>query len=436
MSLPNDRVVAAWRKHRAQLEALENLGPASVAAVTGLERWDAKSLYEAIKKGAEWLGALPHSAPDDPLGLAEATADFYASLDADLAKRRDRYEARATTTILAEQAKDREISKLKREVDRLAAELAEAGTRNEVLEALARPVPKITGTRRTGGGRHEAAAVIVASDWHVEATVEPAAVNHLNQYDEATARLRCDRFIAGAQSLIEVHRSKAEIRTVVLGVIGDIIEGWIHEELMATNWLSPLEAVRFAKELLVHVIDSFLADDQIEHLSVPCQVGNHGRLTPKKAPGIAISTSLEWMLYVQLADRYAGNERVAIGVPSGLVTYTEVWDYVLRWEHGDSFRSQGGIGGLTIPLNKLLARRDQDRPATMSHLGHWHQYTPSMRSVVNGSLKGYDPYALSMGLPFERAAQAFYILDRANGPHSFAPIWCQRSDDKFAKEAA
>lgn len=435
---------------------MSDLGPASVERVTGLPRNVAKSLYQAIVDRAGWLGMEAEGAALDGIspavaaqlerehkrflgGWAQAVADEEAELErkeADLARRRDRHQARDTATILAQQAKDREIAKLKAEVKRLASELQEAGTRAEVMEALARPVPKIRPLARKGGA-HEAAAIIVASDWHVEATVDPATVNHLNGYDETIARLRCNRLIAGAQSLIEVHRSKAEIRHVVLGVIGDIIEGWIHEELMATNWASPLEAIRFAKELLVHTIDSFLADDQIEHLSVPCQIGNHGRLTVKRAPGIAIPTSLEWMLYVQLAERYANDPRVAIGVPSGLVTYTEVWDYTLRWEHGDSFRSQGGVGGLTIPLNKMLARRDQDRPADMTHIGHWHQYMPSMRSVVNGSLKGYDPYALSMALPFERAAQAFYILDRRNGPHSFAPIWVQRKEDVFgAKEAA
>jgi hypothetical protein len=463
---PHPLVVAAWLRHRAALERIRDngtLGPAAVAQITGLPKGLAQSLYAALRNRAAWL-CPDLQVPDVPAsavhvlesetdgvdehneaehrrflaGWAEAISaegDELARKEAELARRRDRYQARDHATILSEQAKDREIAKLKREVEHLAHELSEAGTRAEVMEALARPVPKIKGPSQRGG-RHEAAAVIVASDWHVEASVLPETVNYLNAYDEQIARLRCNRFIHGAQSLIEVHRSKAEIRTVVLGVIGDVIEGWIHEELMATNWCAPLEAVRFAKELLIHTIDSLLEDDQIEHLSVPCQIGNHGRLTVKRAPGVAIPTSLEWLLYVQLSEHYAKNERVAIGVPSGLVTYTEVWDYTLRWEHGDSFRSQGGIGGLTIPLNKLLARRDQDRPADMTHLGHWHTYTPSMRSVINGSLKGYDPYALSMGLPFERAAQAFYVLDRANGPHSFAPLWVQRKDDVFGAQVA
>lgn len=449
----------AWTTHRAALteryEAFD-LGPLAVGEITGLDRGAARALWQAIHNRAGWLveterpSRMPQAvsgtetSDDTDVGLERERRRFLdgantsldaeerslAKREADLAKRRSRVDARETSTILAEQRKDDQIRKLRSERDRLARELSEAGTRRDVVEALARPVPKITGPRRSTG-QHEAAAVIVASDWHVEATVEPASVNNLNAYNEDVARLRCNRFIAGIRSLIDIHRSRTEIRTVVLGVIGDIIEGWIHEEFMATNWLTPLEAVQFGQELLVHTIDELLKDDQIEHLSVPCQIGNHGRLTVKKAPGIAIPTSLEWHLYVQLAKHYADDKRVAIGVPSGLVTYTEVFGYTLRWEHGDSFRSQGGIGGLTIPFNKLLARRDQDRPADMTHIGHWHQFTPSMRSIVNGSLKGYDPYALSMGLPFERAAQAFYLLDRDNGPHSFAPIWVQRADDTF-----
>lgn len=347
----------------------------------------------------------------------------------------DKFAPRSVLSIVDGDRKDREIAKLKSEIKSLAAQLGEAGSRQEVIEALASPVPTVKAPPKTAGGRAVAAAVLMLSDTHFEATVDPASVNYMNAYNEKIARLRTQRFIDGAKSLIEVHRSKADIRTVVLGIIGDVVEGWIHEELMVTNWTSPLGALQFAEEMIVHVIDSLLADEKIEHLSVPCQIGNHGRLTHKKAPGIAIPTSLEWYLYAQIAKRYKGDSRVAIGVPEGLVTYTEVFGYTLRWEHGDSFRSQGGIGGLTIPFNKLIHRRDQDRPADMTHIGHYHTYTPSSRSIVNGSLKGYDPYALSLGLPFERAVQASYILDRANGPHSLAPLWCQRKDDVFKSAA-
>jgi hypothetical protein len=62
-------------------------------------------------------------------------------------------------------------------------------------------------------------------------------------------------------------------------------------------------------------------------------------------------------------------------------------------------------------------------------LGHFHTLIPHRRYVVNGSLIGVDPYSIKCGFEPELAAQAFFMVDKRFGAHSWAPVWCQRPQD-------
>jgi hypothetical protein len=57
-------------------------------------------------------------------------------------------------------------------------------------------------------------------------------------------------------------------------------------------------------------------------------------------------------------------------------------------------------------------------------LGHWHQYisTPSM--IVNGSLKGFDEYAMLMGFGHEAPQQALAIITPERNVTIQAPVFC------------
>ena len=49
-------------------------------------------------------------------------------------------------------------------------------------------------------------------------------------------------------------------------------------------------------------------------------------------------------------------------------------------------------------------------------LGHFHQYMTLPGIIVNGSLKGYDEYAMISNFGFEVPQQAFWLTTPERGP--------------------
>jgi hypothetical protein len=56
-------------------------------------------------------------------------------------------------------------------------------------------------------------------------------------------------------------------------------------------------------------------------------------------------------------------------------------------------------------------------------MGHWHQLVDYGDVTVNGSLIGYNAYAMSVRAKPEPPQQAFYVLDSKRGKSCRAPIW-------------
>ncbi len=271
----------------------------------------------------------------------------------------------------------------------------------------------------------EAAAVAVLSDWHVEERVDPAKVMGLNEFNPTIAERRAARCFAGIEWLIREQQSLFTVRTLVLAIIGDIISGYIHEELLESNYMSPTRAVVFGKRLLKAGIKSLLKADPNLKIHCVCKCGNHGRTTPKLRIATAVDNSYEWLLYHMLAEDFAAEPRVTFQVDEGHHSVTPIYGLRVHTHHGDSVRSQGGIGGITVPLNRAAIQWREKYKADMSLVGHFHQYTPGSRLIVNGSLVGYGAYSdfLPSAQP-EPAQQAFFLVDSKRGVCQMTPLWC------------
>ena len=59
-------------------------------------------------------------------------------------------------------------------------------------------------------------------------------------------------------------------------------------------------------------------------------------------------------------------------------------------------------------------------------MGHWHQWTPLSRVIVNGSLKGYDEYAASGNFQYEAPKQGLWITHPDLGITFTMPVLVER----------
>lgn len=335
--------------------------------------------------------------------------------------------AAAAKTPAAQVATDREESRKDRELRTLRECYRESLATIEQYELELRTVTQMQEGLETytiepsvGGGKGEATAVVLASDWHYEERVG-AEVGGLNLFNRDIAHARIQQFFRKANSLTNMLSQDIEIPTMVLALLGDFITNDIHEEMAESNDLLPMHAVIEVQNHLVSGINHLLASSP-RRLIIPCHSGNHARTTKTTRFGSENGHSLEFLMYHHLAAHFRDDPRVQFIIPQGPHSYLDVYGQVIRFRHGHDLKYLGGVGGLTIPVNKAIANDNRARVADLDVFGHYHQLVDGGRFICNGSLIGYNAYAMTRHFSFEQPKQALFLLDRKRGRTCLWPI--------------
>ena len=277
--------------------------------------------------------------------------------------------------------------------------------------------------------KEEVIPITVLSDLHIEEEVSKTVVNGINEYNPKIAERRLSLYFKRLLYLL-VQQKKAGYKfdTIVIGLLGDFITGYIHEELEENNLLTPAEATLLAQELLAKGI-KYIADSNIaSRIIIPCVVGNHGRTVSKKRVSSGYKNSYEYIMYHTLARLFKsapGYEHVEFKIAESEFLYLNLFGKINMFSHGDHFRYQGGIGGIEVPLKKFVLRENivSTQGLDMAWLAHWHQYILHNQVRVNGSVIGYSAYARSFGFAPEPPRMQFQLLDKKRGFTLNNPIY-------------
>lgn len=281
---------------------------------------------------------------------------------------------------------------------------------------------------RFGSGTSEACPVVVASDWHSEEIVNGPEVSGLNVFNPVICERRVKNFFQAGLRLIKLLNVDVKINTVVLALLGDFITGELHgAENAEKNAMGPCDAIVTAQNLIIGGIDFWLNNSPY-NLIIVCKVGNHGRTTLKTRFSSENSHSLEYLMYCYLQAYFSRTapERVRFVIDSGYHSYLPIYDKEIRFHHGHALNYGGGIGGLTIPANKAVAGWNQGRRSDFDIFGHFHQRMTTRRFACNGSLIGYNGYALSIKAEFEPPQQSLLLFDKKRGKTCEWPILLER----------
>lgn len=341
-------------------------------------------------------------------------------------KREARAEREARRDPVERLTEKRDVSRLREEHGRLVEMLRQERERNAFLKAVGevRETPTIIRHEKRSGLR-EQCAVAFGTDWHVEEPVQPVKAGYRNEYNLEIADQSIKRFFRGFIDLVQHHRAdkSAVINTAVVGFGGDLMSGYIHEELTESNQLSPVETAIWLKPRIRNGLLTLLKELDLKSLLVPWSYGNHGRTTPRTRVSTGAENSYEWMLGRMLEDDFRDDKRVKFDTTPSPHQYVEVFDYTLHFHHGDSLQYGGGVGGVGIPLLKAVPAWDDVRYAHIHHIGHFHTLRDYGRALVNGSMIGYGPYSQWIKAPYEPPQQLFYLLDSKRGRCHTTPIW-------------
>lgn len=322
-------------------------------------------------------------------------------------------------------AEKSQVNDLRRKNEYLLKTLEETEQKYNDLLNIKKPIDILSFSPSGKTNKMSRAIPIVSlSDWHIEEKVELGVVNGFNEFNLKIAEKRTEKLFINILKVNNIFSKDVNINDMVLWLGGDFISGYIHDELIENNLLSPLEATRMAKRMVITGIN-YILDNTKLNLIIPCSVGNHSRTTKKMQPSTGYKNNYEFMMYMDLADYYERNKRVQFHVPISDDCYIETLGYVNRFFHGNQIKYGGGIGGLSIPLIKYIHRKNQQQYADMNFLGHFHQLLyPTSDSCVNGSLIGLSAYGYQLGFKPETPCQAYTLLDEKRGYTIKTPVFC------------
>lgn len=288
-------------------------------------------------------------------------------------------------------------------------------------------IPKNINIVKRGKVRGDAIANLCTGDWHFEESVKPEEVQYYNKFNPQIAEQRVKNLFSIGLRLVEIERYAADIRKLVIYIVGDLLSGLIHDDLRMSNTMLPAEAVLFIEDLLASGISFLESKGKFDEIEVICHTGNHSRYTQGKFihhKGQAQKT-FEWIIYHHLAKTFdrLNKHKIKFVIPRGSIYTTKEFKFPIRSQHGSNFKYSGGIGGAYIPINKKLLRWDKKENAYLNVFGHLHQYDTPRNYVQIGSLIGYNQYAQDMGYEYEPPKQAFFLIEKKLGLIVNRPIY-------------
>lgn len=320
-----------------------------------------------------------------------------------------------------------EIRSLKKQLDHVLKDYHELSDAYDIaLNLKASPVsdnvPSIDANEKYDG---EATAIIQISDGHFGKIIVPSTVNGLNCYNPDIAKKRMEVCAKNALTLIKKERADIKIDNLVLILGGDFLENsQLHHHSEMTTSMSPMEETLFSRELLKKFINTIGEYGDFKKIVVACTRGNHSRITHKMISSVDYRMNYETILYNILRSDFE-SQNMEWTIPDSEIAEVEVYGNVLRIIHGHQVKYQGGVGGLTIPLNKYIMRMDQINKAQYNFVHHYHNLSyPTNNTTVNGSIIGYDPYAMSIGCSYQPPMQSFQLMDSKRRITIKAPIFC------------
>ena len=279
--------------------------------------------------------------------------------------------------------------------------------------------------------------ILMLSDIHYGEVVSFEETLQSNRLDIAISEERVKQVFTTSVELLKVHMAVPNYNGMVLILGGDMISGALHEDHLATDEATPIEQALGISRVLADGI-AFLADE-FPNVTVYCVPGNHGRTTRKPRAKFYAQTNLDWLTYKLVESHCVALANVEIICPPVRDLTFTVAGHRYRLTHGDQFRGGDGIIGPIGPImrgdtRKRLAANlmpgSQQEYDTML-CGHFHTYISLPRLIVNGSVKGYDEYALSIHAPFELPQQALWITHPKYGHTYTMPILCNNGNPTY-----
>lgn len=268
-------------------------------------------------------------------------------------------------------------------------------------------------------------AVALFSDAHIEETVTPDTVLGLNEYNIDIAKKRIERYFVNLANCL----NEDKVEDLIFASLGDTISGFIHEELAQCNSMTPLEATCEAQSLIVSGLKYLCDNTELNSIKFIGIVGNHSRTSKKIQHANGYAMSYEWIMYhnIERECKLIGLP-IEFCLPKSEMAIVDTEDGKrLIFIHGFQIRSNGSgtVCGIYPALNRLAMKWSKTFKQDKIYLGHFHTCVSIPNAVVNGSIIGYNAFAMTNGFEYEEPAQQYEVFDTKIGELLSRKIYCK-----------
>lgn len=357
-------------------------------------------------------------------GAFTAAASAEPEAEPDLAK-----VSRETRVTMQREFDQKLLKQLKREKAQTDAIL-------EAMYAVAPTIPRIVLPKPKPiqvTGHSEQTAVLLLSDLHIGARVDPDEVGGLGEYSYKVFRYRMGLLRESVRSIVAHHRMSHPVNSLVIAMLGDLIENvtifasqteQVDLDLMA----QVLNAIGDLVELFLGLLDTF------ETISIVSVTGNHGRIGRKGEH----KRHLNWDYLISkvLEERFADNPRITFTVPKAPFAIVNIEGYNWLFRHGDNIKAWAGIPwyGLERSTGKWIAMQAREgRVLHYAASGHLHQQATipyaGVEIIVNGSVVGTTSFSVEQIEAVARPMQFFGFVHPTYGLAGRYPIVLDKDRD-------
>lgn len=262
-------------------------------------------------------------------------------------------------------------------------------------------------------------AILLLSDTHFGEIVNSEEILDLNAYNPDIAKKRVDELFN-----ITIEYCKLfGVTTFNLHMLGDMVSGRIHEELLESNALVTIDTILQLSDYVSMWIQRI--SSIFKNIKVMGMPGNHGRFTKKPTYKHKNLDNYDYIMY-KFMERATKNVVDVFELPVSFIHLTDHFGYKILNCHGDILK--GGTGLMPVSgtwardvakLNGLL--RQNDKGFDCMVFGHFHTGDTTFPSfdktkiIVNGSLKGTDEFSLGAIKTGNKPSQQLLIIDEQDG---------------------
>ena len=305
------------------------------------------------------------------------------------------------------------------------AKLAEEILAGRVLDMAPKsylPVPNAPKHDHAAHGSPQS-AVLLFSDTHIGAVVQPEQTLGLGQYSFDLFLRRLARLERSVHSIIRDHTA-TEVDEIVIAMLGDMLDG----ALVHSAECGQLNTLLSQFYCGGHAIAQFFRNlSTLAPLRIYSVVGNHTRFGQQhKMPTKNRNSNFDMLLalYVQALVRDIPTIKMVLSQQP--FTTFEVQGYPFYGLHGDNIRGGDkilglpahGMGRMVGTTTQLFSRAQRDTPAYYV-MGHLHRpiEVPHARGaiLVNGAFPGIDNYALAEYFNSAHPIQKFFLMHPSYG---------------------